>query len=65
MQKNIVLNPYWLGSLLKNIFRYDFSLEYNESMRMIGIVKFMFDQDKKELLQNAVMSEKILRFVSC
>ncbi len=63
MVKNVVINPYWLGSLLKKIFRHDMdsNLTFNDSVRKLNIVEFEFDQDKEELLNNGVMTQRLLK----
>lgn len=61
--KNIVINPYWLGSVLKKIFRHDMNedLKFTESIRKKEFNQIQFEQEKKELLDNGVITENLLR----
>ena len=63
--KNVVINPYWICSVLRQIFRHDMdeSLKYNDSVRKMDIVPFQFDQDKQTLLGSGVMTQTLLRCV--
>ena len=61
--KNVVINPYWLGRVLKKIFRHDMEdeLTYTDSIRRMGIDQIQFNQEKSELLENGVMTQVLLK----
>lgn len=62
--KKIVLNPYWLGSVLRCVFRHDLEekLIYREAYRKIGVYQFQLNQEKEELFNSGIMTQTLLRY---
>ncbi|XP_028393150.1 malignant fibrous histiocytoma-amplified sequence 1 homolog [Dendronephthya gigantea] len=65
LEKNVIINPYWLGSVLRQLFRHDMEeyLNYNECSRNLGVFPQQFALDKMVLLNSGVMSQVLLKCI--
>lgn len=65
LERNVVLNPNWLGSVLTKIFRHDLAetLQYKDGYRKLDLHHFQFNQDKQMLLTRGIMSQPLLKCI--
>lgn len=63
LEKKVVLNPYWLASILRKLFRHDLNekLTYDVSYRKFDMIPFQFHQDKEQLFSSGILKERLLR----
>ena len=60
---NVFIDLRWLAKLVKCLFRHNLetTLQYDENFQKFGVILGFFDQLKERLLEEAVLSQALLR----
>jgi len=63
---NVFIDLRWLSTLVKSLFRHDLekTLQYKESFLTCGVIRGIFGPLKKKLLKEAVLSQRLLRYIN-
>ena len=62
---NVFIDLRWLAKLAKCLFRLDLqeTLNFDENFQRFGVIRGYFDELKKNLLKEAVLSQALLRYM--